>query len=231
MDKKLRLHVHFPESILEEVSRNSPFVIPTLIGDWEIYLNKIMEKWEECQSQRYALKKNLGYSLQWLEFSSALLLEHYERMGNKKKPSLHSIVETMMVLQFCTFTHAVLEGIGSYIFRVNQKNNKNPENPNPLCYKSWENAINVGEWRDAIKKKIYPKKIEEKEVRNALSIDIQSIISLRNEIHLDTVSSKKTHYEKFGYSCFKLCHQTLKTTLMGLSNSYLEDSLLFEVLE
>jgi hypothetical protein len=107
----LRLHTHYPTSI-NKSALSKPFITHNVIKTFENYLNLVLKEWPESEKERKILRKNLGYTLQWLEFSSALLLEHYERRRDQKDSSLHATVETMMTLQFCIFTHGVLEGIG-----------------------------------------------------------------------------------------------------------------------
>lgn len=221
----LRLHAHYPSSI-KDAALNKPFVTPNVVGTFERYLDLILDEWTESEKERKTLKKNLGYSLQWLEFSCALLLEHYERIQNKKESSLQSSVETMMTLQFCIFTHGVLEGIGSYFFRVNQKNSEHSKKSYSLGYKPWDKQVDVNEWKGAIKKRVYPKK-ENSKNKSDLDRDIQKIVELRDKVHLDTIRSK-THFEDFGRDCFILCHRTLRLVLSALSKKRIASSPLFE---
>ena len=226
--KPLRLHAHYPSSI-KDLALKKPFVTPNVVGTFENYLDLILEEWPESEKERKTLKKNLGYTLQWLEFSSALLLEHYERLRDKKESSLQSTIETMMTLQFCIFTHGVLEGIGSYIFRTNQKSCEHSKKSYPLGYKPWDKQIDVNEWKGALKKKAYPKK-ENSQKKSDLDKDIQQIVELRDKVHLDTIRSK-THFEDFGRNCFILCHKTLRLILSNLSKRKIGNSPLFEDVE
>ncbi len=217
----LRLHAHYPTSI-NKSGLSRPFVTHNLIRTFERYLDLILEEWSESDKERKILRKNLGYTLQWLEFSSALLLEHYERVRDKKESSLQSTVESMMTLQFCVFTHGVLEGIGSYLFRLNQN-----KNPRIARHRKWDVNVKCGDWKDEIKKAVYPSKSE---ARKSLAEDIQKIIDLRDRVHLDTIRPK-THFEDFGLNCFVLCHKTLKLVLEQLSQKKINSSPLFEDVE
>ncbi len=220
----LRLHAHYPGSIKDSALKK-PFVTPNVVGKFENYLDLILEEWSESEKERKTLKKNLGYTLQWLEFSSALLLEHYERIRDRKESSLQSSVEAMMTLQFCVFTHGVLEGIGSYLFRLNQS--KNPKRTN---FRKWDINVGCGDWKDTIKKAVYPSKDNGREDRKFLGQKIQQIIDLRDKIHLDRVRTT-THFEDFGRDCFILCHSTLRLTLSTLSGEKVKNSPLFEDVE
>lgn len=224
----LRLHAHYPSSI-KDSALNKPFITPNLVVKFEGYLDLILEEWPESEQERKTLKKNLGYTLQWLEFSAALLLEHYERIRDKKNSSLHSTVEAMMILQFCVFTHGILEGIGSYFFRFNQKNNERSKKSFPLGYKPWDIQVDVNEWKGALKKRTYPAKIDS-EKKLSLERDIQKIVNLRNKVHLDIVRTT-THFEDFGRDCFILSHRTLRLILSNLSQKRITSSPLFEDVE
>ncbi len=217
----LRLHAHSPEFITEE-GRNSPFVTPTRINEWESYIGQILPEWPSANRERANSIRNIGHYLQLLEFSAALLLEDYERRNQRRlNSSLHETVKNMMILKFCIFSSSVVEGIGSYLHRYKQRNNATID---------WNRIISSDKCKNAVKKEIFPSNANLQE-RNSLSTQLQNMIDLRNRVHLDTVA-REINYHSFEYTnAFIPTHQTLRSVLMGLnSQRIIRNSPLFDVI-
>jgi hypothetical protein len=212
---KLRIHPHFPDSIKDEVKQNNPWINPTFVDSWKCFLEKdvlIADKKIE-EGHRKNLINNISYSLQWLEFSAAMLFEHYERWSRLQKSSLNASIETMMILQHCIFSCSVMEGIGSHQLKVSaEKKLKRNE------------RILRNDWRDALVSKICSN-TEEKET---ISSSINQITALRSDIHLDTASDTH-HYYNFRKAEFKLVHNSLRFIIMGFKSDRMpKDSIILE---
>lgn len=201
---KLRIHLHFPDSIKDEIKQNNPWINPTSVDVWKWFLEKdILIKDENIdESHRKNLINNISYSLQWLEFSAGMLFENYERWTRSQKSSLNASIETMMILQYCVFCCSVMEGIGSHQFKINGTKK----------FKQNERILR-NDWRDALVSKTGHNNLE----KEILVKNIDQITSLRSDIHLDTASDTN-HYYNFKKVEFKLIHNSLRLIIMGFKS-------------
>ena len=207
---------------------------PALIKTLENLLSSCLIKEEHIFKHKYAIRKNIAYNLQYLEYLAF-------NLKDENKSLLTDVIRTMTIRNFVITEMGVVEGILYYILVTNNFHKKKKEEPITKLVKTKFTTLE-GKREFYTYTQVFKILAEDKQYPDEMNLDsmlkraeknkilgeatviykiLNHLRKLRNTVHIHLIEERlDTHYNKFNESKFQLMKKILYHLLknIGLLN-------------
>ncbi|MFI0844349.1 hypothetical protein [Mesorhizobium sp. IMUNJ 23232] len=205
-----RLHAVSPDQVIEDYRLGFAGIVS--VDSWVHYLSGVRAAQNPNFTMTPVQKRNIGYRFQALEFYAGLLLHNREvQVANPGRSTLHGGLSPILIHQFCTTAHSILEGIGSYLVRADYMARNGVAFP--------RDTVGTPQWRKQVRIEALqganPPAISKAE----LAARLERITNLRDKVHLDRFDvGQHLHYHEFEYNpAFIETYRTFQSVLLSLN--------------
>lgn len=215
----MRLHLHYEECITEEGKTFPTFVKPEAVDKWVKYLTSTFRNFsdepEYAKNTFSKLYRNLGYRLQFIEIIAGLIIHHYEQSSKSKGSTLHSVIEQMFIQQFCMYCDSFFEGLGAYLFKINQFKHAPKVTRLEECSVALK-EVKEDKWIKALKDCLDGKKSLGNR-KPAFGERLRSNNVIRDLIHMDR--KIELDFTSINFEHFKTAFESLQEVLLAADNN------------